>query len=187
MGAIGMEIIPRAIEIDGEKEYAIEAVFGTIGLGLDEEHFFGEAIRGVGFLGVAIPDIVFFERDGSEFWVRADGSYGDEFFDFADACLVDELDAHHKIFVEEFAGVDAISTDTPYYRGKMNYDIGFHIIVHADAIGETDEIIILDFRDEYIFAAAFLKALNYKRAEEAGTAGDYDTFIFKKVAHNFLS
>ena len=42
VAAIGVEIIARAVEVDGNKEYAVEAIFGAIGLGLDEKHFFGK-------------------------------------------------------------------------------------------------------------------------------------------------
>ena len=69
VGAVRVEIVPRAVEIDGNKKYAVETIFCTIGLGLDEEHFLGEAIRGVCFFGVAIPDIVLFEGDGGKFGI----------------------------------------------------------------------------------------------------------------------
>jgi hypothetical protein len=179
MGTIGMEIIPRAVEIDGDKEYAVETVFGTIGLGLYEKHFLGEAIRSVCFLGVAIPDIVFLEGDRGKFGIRADGADSDEFFEVAKACLVDELDAHHKVFIEEFAGVLTIGANTPYYGGEVDYDIRLHIVIHPDTIVEIDEVIVLDFGDEDIFAAAFLQTFNDITAKKAGAAGNHNSFVFE--------
>ena len=77
----GVEVVPRAVEVDGDEVDAVEAVLLAVGLALDEEHFLGEAVGGVGFLGVAVPEVVFAEGDGGEFGIAADGADGDEFLD----------------------------------------------------------------------------------------------------------
>ena len=49
----------------------------VLGLGLHQEHLFGQAVGGVGFFGVAVPEVFFFDG-GGEFGVGADGAQGDE-------------------------------------------------------------------------------------------------------------
>lgn len=80
MGGAGIEIITGAVEVYGQKEDGVEAVLLAVGLGLHQEHFFGQAVGGVGFLGVAVPEVFFFERDGGEFGIGADGAQGYELF-----------------------------------------------------------------------------------------------------------
>ena len=55
VGAIGIEIISWAVEVDRDKEYAVETIFGAIGLGLHKEHFFCQAVGCVCLLWVAVP------------------------------------------------------------------------------------------------------------------------------------
>jgi len=44
MRTLGIEIISRSIEVDGHKENRIESVLLTIGLALDEHHFFRQGV-----------------------------------------------------------------------------------------------------------------------------------------------
>ncbi len=155
VAAGGVEIVAWAVEIYRDKKYTIEAVLGAISLRLDQHHFFGEAVRGVCLLGIAIPKVVFFEGDRGELGIRANGADGYEFFDISQACLLDELDAHHKVLIEEFAWVLTVCADTADDGGEVNDDIGFHIIIHPYNVGEIDEVVVLDFGDENIFCAAF--------------------------------
>jgi hypothetical protein len=159
MRTVGIEVVAWAVEIYGDKEYAVEAIFGAIGLRLDEEHLFCEAVRRVCLLRVTVPKVIFPEGDRGKLGIRADGADSDELSQFAKACLVDELDTHHKVLVEEFARVLTVSTDSAYDGGEVNNNIGLHIVIHSDDIGEVDEVVILDFGDEDIFAAAFVESL----------------------------
>ncbi len=76
-----MEIVARAVEIDRQQIDRIEAVLLAIGLAHDQQGFFGDAVGGVGFFGVAVPQFGFAEGDGREFRIGADRSDLDEFLD----------------------------------------------------------------------------------------------------------
>lgn len=89
-----MEVVVWAVEIYREEVDCVEVVLLAVGLAHDEEGFFGYAVGGVGFFGVAVPEIGFVEGDWGEFWVGADGADLEEFFDFVDAGVFDEVHAH---------------------------------------------------------------------------------------------
>jgi len=180
---IGVEVVSGAVEVDGQQKYGVEAVFGAIGLGLDEEHFLCQAIGCVGLLGVTVPEVVFPEGNGREFRIGADGADCDELLDISQAGLLDKLDTHNEVFVEEFAGVLAVGADSADDCCEVDDNVGGHIVIHSDDVIEVDEVVVLDFGDEDIFAAAFLESLDYVAAEEAGAAGDDNASIFKEVAH----
>ena len=115
MGGAGVEIVPGAIEVYRQQEDRVEAVLPAIGLGLHQEHLFGQAVGGVGFFGVAVPEVFFFERDGSEFGISADGAQGDEFLHAVQTSLFHQLCSHHKVVVEEFTWIFPIGTYPPYF------------------------------------------------------------------------
>ena len=77
VGGFGVEVVARAVEVDGEEVDGVDAVLVAVGLALDQEHFLGDAVGGVGLLGVAVPEVVFPEGDGGELGVGADGAEDD--------------------------------------------------------------------------------------------------------------
>ena len=62
MGGAGVEIVPGAVEVYRQEEDGVEAILLAVGLGLHQEHLFGQAVGGVGFFGVTVPEVFFFER-----------------------------------------------------------------------------------------------------------------------------
>ena len=67
-----IEVVARPVEVHREQHDAVHAVLLAIGLRLRQHHLLGEAVGRVGLLGVAVPEVVFAERDGRELRVRAD-------------------------------------------------------------------------------------------------------------------
>ncbi len=122
-----VEVVSRAVEVDGEEVDAREAVLLPVALEHDEERLLGDAVGGVGLLGVAVPEVVFAEGDRRELGVRADGAELDELAQVlrggVRAARLDELDAHEGVVVEEAAGVEAVGADAPDLRREVDDDV----------------------------------------------------------------
>ena len=69
MRTFQIEIVARAVKIDHEQVGAVEAVLLAVGLRLGDHHLLGEAVGGVGFFGIAVPEVAFLERHGRELGV----------------------------------------------------------------------------------------------------------------------
>jgi hypothetical protein len=80
VGRREIEIIAGAIEVDREQEDGVHAVLLPVGLALGQERLFGDAVRGVGFLGITIPKVLLAEGHGGELRVGADGAEDDSLF-----------------------------------------------------------------------------------------------------------
>ena len=72
MGSVGVEIITRPVEVYWYQIDGIKSKLLPICLALDEKHLLGKPIRRISFLGIAIPEMLFFKGYGSKLWIRAD-------------------------------------------------------------------------------------------------------------------
>jgi len=179
VGAGGVEIVPRAVEIDGDEIDGVEAVLLAIGLALDEEHLLGEAVGGVGLLRVAVPEFVLMEGNGGVFRVGADGADGDEFGDAGAASLFDEEHAHHGVVVEEGARILAVGADASDDGGEMDDDVRVGISEGALDAGFGAEIVVRAAGDDdgLRVGAGVPELGDDVTAEEATAAGDHDAFV----------
>jgi len=116
----GVEVIARAIQVGRQQVDTVEAILVAVGLLLHQQRLLGKAVGRVGFLGVAVPKVVFAERHGRVLGVGADGADGDELVDAGDARGLDELHAHQQVVVEEFAGALAVGADAADDGGEVD-------------------------------------------------------------------
>ena len=72
MRRLQIEVVARAVEIDREQGDGRKPELLPVGLGLHEQHLLRHAIGCVGLLRIAVPEIVFFERNRRELGVGAD-------------------------------------------------------------------------------------------------------------------
>ena len=61
-----VEVVARAVQIDRHQVDRIEAVLLPVGLRLHQQHLLGQAVRRVGLLRVAVPQVVLAERHRRE-------------------------------------------------------------------------------------------------------------------------
>ena len=80
---VEIEVVARPVQVDRQQGDGIEAVLLAVGLGLDEQHFLGQSVRGVGLLRIAVPEFLFLERHRRELGIGADGAEADVFLDAA--------------------------------------------------------------------------------------------------------
>src|SRR5439155_13547353 len=61
-----VEVVPRTVEVDRDQVDAREPELLTVCLQLDQQRLLGDPVRGVRFLRVALPQVLFAERDRRE-------------------------------------------------------------------------------------------------------------------------
>ncbi len=102
----------------------MEAVLLAVGLGLDEHHFFCQTVRGVGLLGVAVPQVFLFKGDRGKLGVGTDGAHGNEFPDPEESGLFHQLRAHHEVFIKKTPRVFPVGPDSAHHRRQVDDDVG---------------------------------------------------------------
>ena len=123
MRAFGIKVIVGTIKIDGQEENGVESILLPIGLQRDEQHLFGQAVRGVGFFGVTVPELFFPERNRCKFRIGANGSNSHEFLHPRLPGLVKQGNTHHEVIIKKFRRMDAISPNAPHARREMYHQI----------------------------------------------------------------
>ena len=119
----GSKLSPGPVQVDRDQIDDVEAVLRPIGLALDEQHLLGQAVRGVGLLRVAVPEVVLVERHRRELRVGADRPDRDELVDAGQAGGLHQLDAHDRVLVEEPARVLAVGADAADDGGEVDDDV----------------------------------------------------------------
>ena len=187
VGSLQVEVVARAIEIDRQQVDEVAAVLLPVGLGLHQEHFFGQAIRGIGFFGVAVPEVVFLEGHGGVFGIGADGADDDDFFCARAPGGLQQGDAHDGVGVEEPAGVFPVGADAAADGGQMDEDVGPGVGQQALAVLRAGEIIVSGARDGDVARTATAEFFLHKGAKEAGAAGEGDAFVVPEGGHASFS
>src|SRR5438093_12834306 len=54
-----IEVVAGSVEVDGQEEDGVEPVLLAVGLALYEERLLGDAVRRIGLLGIAVPQVLF--------------------------------------------------------------------------------------------------------------------------------
>ena len=171
-----IEVVARPVEVHREQHDAVHAVLRAVRLRLHEQQLLGDAVRRVGLLGIAVPQVVFAERDRRELGVGADGAGDDRLCrrprGGTPRC---RLQAHHHVVEQKQAGVVAVGADAADARGQVEHQVGARC---RPAAGGTRR----DRPDRSRGGAgtkmslhpARAQRLDHEAAEEAGAAGDQD-------------
>jgi len=178
MGGAGIEVVAGTIEIDGQEEDRIEPVLLAVRLGLDKHHLLGQAVRGVGFLGVAAPEVVFFEGNRGELGVGADRPESDEFLNVAQVSLMHQLDAHHDILIEEGPRMLLVEADAADFGRQMDDDVGPLLVIEAADVPGSGQVVVAVIGNEDIMAAPRFKGPDQVFAEKATAARDGNALCF---------
>src|SRR5690606_29126240 len=118
--ALRVEVVARPVKVDRQEIDSVEAVLIAIALHLDEERLLRDSVRGVRLLRIAVPELLFTERDRRELRVGTDRPDLDELVDPGPAGLLDEVDSHRGVGVEEPPGIAAIGSDAADLRSKVD-------------------------------------------------------------------
>jgi len=86
------------------------------------------------------------------------------------ACLLDELHAHHQVGVEEPAGVLAVGPDAAHDRREVDDDVGSGRLERADDVRLSAKIVLAAARHEGRRTSSLHESIDHACPEEAGTA-----------------
>ena len=96
---------------------------------------------------------------------------------FLQVRLVEKLDPHHEVLVEEGTGILLVEADAPDLRGEVDDDIGPLLIIEPADVLRPYEIVIGQIGDEDVVIAVRLKGLDEVFPQKTLSAGDGDAFV----------
>ena len=143
----------------------------TVGVREHDEHLLGEAVRGVGILGIARPEIGLLERNGQDLRVRANGVGGHELLDAGSPRLLEDVQAHGQVVVHQGRGVRAIEADASDARSQVEYAARSF---HSGACIALEAQVVVGGADDAYLGAERRDLADERLAEEAGTPGHRD-------------
>src|SRR5690606_20605125 len=117
------------------------------------------------------------ERHWRKLRIGTDGSDLHELSEAANPGLLDQVQAHREIRIEETSRVLAIRTDPADFGCEMNHDVGPVIVIHSYDAGFRREIVPSPAGHMHRFAAAFDQLRTDDPPQKTGAAGDDDAPI----------
>ncbi len=124
-----VKIVTRPVQIDRHQRDDIHPVLLPVSLAHGRDRLFRDAVGGVGFLRVTVPQVGLAEGHRRVLRVGADGPDVDEFLDFEFSSRLHRVHAHEGIFVEVLAGVRTIGADATDRSGEVDDDVEWHASV----------------------------------------------------------
>ena len=182
VGGSWVKVVAGPVKVDGQEADGVEPVLLPVRLPLDEQHLLGQAVRRIGLLGVAAPQIFFAERKRGKFGIGADGTDADELTHAVPAGGFHQLHAHDGVVVEELARLVPVVTDAAHIAGEMDDDQLFRPGARRQ-VGKQPldrlplaQVIFLAARDEDlpIVHAARVQFGDDVLSKKAGAAGEDD-------------
>ena len=135
-------VVTRPVEIGGEQVDEVAAVLLAVGLCLHQEHAFRKAVRRVGLLRVARPDVGLAERQGHDPRVRADRAGDDDLGHALHPARFEQLDPHERVLVEEPPRLGLIRADPTDDRSKMDHGVGPERAKHCGDLRAFAQVVV---------------------------------------------
>ena len=127
MRRLQVEVVARPVEVHREQHDAVHPVLLAVRLRLHQHHLLGEAVGGVGLLGIAVPEVVLLERHRRELRVGADGPERDQLGDAGQAALLEDVQAHHRVLEQEAPRVVPVGADAADARREVDHQIRLRV------------------------------------------------------------
>ncbi len=131
MRCLQIKVVTGTVQIYGKQIYGIEAVLLAVRLRLHQQHLLGQAIRRVGLLGIAVPQVFFLKWNRRELGIRTDRANSHELAHTTLPGLVHQFHTHDQVIVKEFRRVFAIGSDATNIGGQMDNDQVFRFQVEG--------------------------------------------------------
>ena len=160
----------------------MKTVLLAVGLELHEQHLLRQAVRGVGLLRVAVPEVLFTKRDRRKLRI---GAHGPEDHRLRHAKLprqLDELDPHDRVVVEECPRPQAIRLDSPADRREMDDERWLERLQRAPRGDRVPQVALRAARGEDRAVATRLEPGQQMAAEETVAPG-HENPLFRPETH----
>jgi nitroimidazol reductase NimA-like FMN-containing flavoprotein (pyridoxamine 5'-phosphate oxidase superfamily) len=177
-----IEVVAGAVQIGGQERDRVQAVLGAVRLRLHQERALRDAVRRVGLLGIAVPQLLLLERHRRVLRIGADRADQHELLHAVNARALDHLRAHHQVLVEEAAGALAVGADPADDRREVDHELGPQLAVQARHVLAPHHVIVLAARRRDLAAAEPAQVSDHAPAQEAGAARDADPALGERRA-----
>ena len=172
MRLIRIERVARSVQIDRKQVDCVQAELLSVGLRLHQQHLFRHPVRSVGLLRVAVPEIFLAKRYRGYLWIGTDRTEGDDLFHLMEARLLDHLDAHLHIFIEEPAGILPVRSDPAYDSRQMDHQLRSRIGKQSSRLGRDAKVVFVGAEYEQMLAADGFEGVGDMAAEETVASGN---------------
>ena len=170
-----VEVVARAVEIDGKHRDGGKPVLLPVRLGLHKKHLFGQTVGRIGFFRIAVPEILLSERNRRELGIGTDRPGGDKLADPRKPSPFHELGPHHQIFIEKTAGAQPIGLNSAHACRQVNDDIRTRVQEEPLHRIKLNQIILAAPGNENISGASQPEALDHMRSQKPGATGHDDS------------
>ena len=179
---VQIEVVARPVQVHRKQHDAVEAVLLAIPHRLHDHHLLRDAVGRVGLFRVAVPDVVFLERNRRELRVRADRAGRDQLPDLGQAALLEHVQPHHRVLEQVAARVVAVGADAADLCRQVDDQVRPRVGQQATDGCAIDQVVVARARDEHARALP-LHALHHVASEKSGAAGDDDLLVLPEGAH----
>ena len=169
--ALEVEVVVGPVEVGHDRRAGIEAVLAPVGVGQHEHHLLRQAVRGVGLLRVAVPEVVLPKRRRDELRIGADGAGRHELADPGGAALLEDVRGHHEVVVDERRRVGAVEADPADVGGEV--DDRLRPVDRRARRGRIAQVEVGGAHDAHV-GAERVEVAHDRAAEKAGAAGHGD-------------
>ncbi len=173
MRVLQVDVVAGAVQVHRQKIDRIEPVLLAVRLRLDQQHLLGKAVGRVGLFRVSVPKVVFRKRDRSEFRVGANRPHLHDFLDVVVTRLLDDLDAHDRVVIEERSRIVPVRSDAANPSGEVNDQIRPLVFVHSCDVGLLGQV-VLGAREGEDLGLQRLYEANHLPAKKAVAPGHRD-------------
>src|SRR5438552_2099628 len=187
VGRSRIEIVSGSIQIRGQQVNCVKTVLRPISLGLDQQRFLGQAVWSIRLLGVAVPQVILFERHRGEFGVGAHRTHLHELGHRVLARLLHQEDAHDRVVIEEAAGILAVGTDSSNPGSEVDNYVGALVGVHPNDVRFFGEVVLGTAEGVNFGRFVFSKQRDQTAAYEAVAARYRDTAAGPPCARDITS
>ena len=182
-----VEVVARAVQIGGHQEDAGEPVLFAIGGEHHKQSLLGHTVGRVGLLGIPVPEACLRERHGGELRVGAHSTDLYELLHPATSGLLDHVQTHRHVGVEEAPRVVPVRTDPADLRGQMQHDVRLGLLEqppHRERIGQ---VVLCASRNDHVLDIARTEQLTDRIAEKAGAAAHENSLAGQAQARRYVS
>src|SRR5205823_13882049 len=113
---VEVKIVSRPVEVHEQQLDSDQAELLAISLQLHAEKFLGQAIRGIGFFRISIPQVRLPEGNRCKFGIGTDGSDKNRLFNFGLSALFNQVHTHVQVLIEEGARKPQVGADSTAKR-----------------------------------------------------------------------
>lgn len=183
VGHARMKLVPGAVKIGGDEIGETLAVLGGIHLSVYEMSLLGDPVRGVGLLGIPIPEGLLTERHRGELGVGAHRSQENGLLGARFAGSFDDVGPHEQIVEIQASWIDEVVADSPYASCQVDDMTWARGTEEIEGSTRNGEVALLVRGSRHLCSLAE-QTRGHDRTEESVSSGDDDSSSRPEFRHD---